>query len=120
MLNTRAGDVVDAYRAVLDLDAGNNAMPLRRRLLDVAGSKGADASGAKPDGKFDEKDIEAFTNAFRDAEAGALLDSAPDRSRFDLNGDGYTGGQGKASFDLDAQGRPGSGGGLRGWRYFGP
>jgi len=106
LLHTRAGDRLDAYRAVLELDADNNQRPLRRRLLDVAGGEEADASGAKPDGKFDEQDLEAFVNAFSDAEALREPGDPPDRSRFDLNGDGYTGGPGTARFDLD--GPPGA------------
>jgi len=101
LLNTRAGDVLDAYRAVLELDAGDNALPLRRRLLDVAGGDETDGSGAKPDGKFDEKDLEAFVKAFRHAEAHRKPDDPPDRSRFELNGDGFTGGSTTAPFDLD-------------------
>jgi Tol biopolymer transport system component len=101
LIHTRAGDVLDAYRAVLELDAGGYEQPLRRRLLDVAGGEEADASGARPNGQFDEQDLEAFVNAFRDAEALREPDDPPDRSRFDLNGDGFTGGSSTATFDLD-------------------
>lgn len=100
LLNTRDGDVLDAYRAVLELDAGDTQQPLRRRLVDVAGGEEPDASGAQPDGKFDEKDLEALVNAFRNAEASAVP-GQPDRSRFDLNGNGFTGGSTTAPFDLD-------------------
>ncbi len=103
LLNTRAGDLLDAYRAVLELDAGDDQRPLRRRLLDVAGGEETDASGAQPDGKFDEKDIAAFLSAFKDAEALWEPGDPRDHSRFDLNGDGYTGGPGRVSFDLDAE-----------------
>lgn len=102
LMRTRNGDLPDAYRAVLELDAGNPQLRLRLRLLDVAGGEEEDASGALPDGVFDEQDVEAFLKAFRDAEAVRGAGALPDRSRFDLNGDGYTAGHTTARFDVDA------------------
>lgn len=104
LMRTRDGKRLDAYAAVLELDAGNGELPWRLRLLDVAGGEEEDATGVLPDGKFDEKDLEAFLNAFRDAEAVRGPQDPPDRSRYDLNGDGYTGGHSTARFDVDAAG----------------
>lgn len=102
LLDTRAGDLADAYHAVLHLDAGDPQLPMRRRLLDVAGGTEEDASGAMPDGKFDEQDVEAFLLAFQTAETLREPGDPPDHSRFDLNGNGFTGGFGRARFDVDA------------------
>ena len=50
-----------------------------------------------PDGHFDEHDLERFVSEL-DTRAGTLFDY----SRYDLNGDGRTGGTTKDRFDLDA------------------
>ena len=52
---------------------------------------------AVPDGHFDEHDLERFVSEL-DTRAGTLFDY----SRYDLNGDGRTGGTTKDRFDLDA------------------
>ena len=83
--------LIDAYAAVLALDRGYNDSTIRRALLDVADSSGNPGS----DWHFTEKDIEAFLDRF-DAANGAK-----DYSRYDLNGDGKTGGDSKAKFNLD-------------------
>ncbi|TVQ69215.1 MAG: T9SS C-terminal target domain-containing protein [Balneolaceae bacterium] len=77
--------VADAYAAVL-LAGGSDA---RRALLDVNGN-----------GTFDHDDIEEFLEIYLDTlKAGTL-----DYSRFDLNGDGITGGEGTDRFDLTMDG----------------
>lgn len=78
--------VVDAYGALIS--AGPAALAA---VLD------ADDSGqAQGTTRFDENDLGAFAEAFDDA-AGAV-----DHGRFDLNGDGRTGGGERDRVDLDA------------------
>jgi Subtilase family len=74
------GLVVDAYAAALtaDREIKFGRAPVRETILDV-----------NEDNKFDDKDIQLFLKAFAEAEADVLV---ADYSRFDLNGDGYTGG----------------------------
>ena len=97
-----ANGVVDGYRAVLQLDAGLAVgdLPLRARLLDVAGG----------DDQFDLADIEVFLEKF--AFYKDLWDAAPvperDYSRYDLNGNGATGDIINAPFDLDGDGAIGT------------
>ena len=84
---------IDAYAAVLSADQGLAAPLVRRTLLDVV-----DAAGrATPDGTFDEHDLQRFLDEI-DTRAGANFDY----SRYDLNGDGRTGGDTLSRFDLDA------------------
>ena len=86
--------LIDAYGAVLALDRkygdSYRDAKIRRVLLDVADSSGSPGR----DGFFNEKDIAAFLSAFDTA-------SGVDYSRYDLNGDGRTGGTTKAMFNLD-------------------
>jgi hypothetical protein len=83
--------IVDAYAAVLGTDRSLMDAPARRAILDVV-----DAAGALgTNGHFDERDLERFLSELDNA-AGAR-----DWSRFDLNGDGRTGGMTTARFDLD-------------------
>lgn len=91
---------VDAYASVLSLDPAGDPNPatwkVRRTLLDV-----------DEDGKFAEADIAAFVARFFTPPALEewVLPASRDHSRFDLNGDGFTGGPRMAvSFDLDRQG----------------
>jgi subtilisin family serine protease len=88
--------IVDAYAAVLSLDQPvaltATSARMRLALLDIDG-----------DGDFDLADLQAFHDAYIDS--GLVLDpSTPDYSRFDLNGDGYTGGSKTARMDLDPNG----------------
>lgn len=86
--------IIDAYAAVLALDAPaafttNNPSlaPIRRAILDVANN----------DGRFTEADLTVWVDKLiTNVSTPALLDY----SRYDLNGDGYTGGP-MAPFDLD-------------------
>lgn len=86
--------VVDAYAIILTADQSESkaGAPARFAILDVAGG-----AGGKGDGIFNEADLQAFRNALTANGAGAT----PDNSRFDLNGDGYTGGTGKRFFNLN-------------------
>jgi uncharacterized protein (TIGR02145 family) len=77
--------VVDAYAAVLAAGGAD----ARRALLDVKGN-----------GVFDHNDIEEFLGVYLDTlKAGKL-----DYSRYDLNGDGFTGGGSTDRFDLTMDG----------------
>ena len=89
--------LIDAYASVLALDSTGSINPsnakIRNALLDVTGPDGI------PDTKFDLLDLDVLlpkVNVLSESGAGVL-----DYSRFDLNGDGFTGGQGGARFDLD-------------------
>lgn len=88
--------VIDAYAAVLALDRPVDEFsplelaPVRLALFDVEGG----------DGAFTEQDLITY-----EAQLGepAFLVSA-DYSRYDLNGDAYTGGSATERFDLDIDG----------------
>lgn len=77
---------VDTYAAVLALDNTLSAASIRHNLLNVVGS----------DLVFNDADLTAYWTAFNEA------DGAEDYSRYDLNGDGFTGGNTMAPFNLDA------------------
>jgi hypothetical protein len=87
--------ILDAYAAVLALDHSMDDPRVRLALLDVADGSGAPGAN----GRFDEHDLRLFLDGF-DAHGGHR-GSEPDHSRFDLNGDGYTGAVGFERFDLD-------------------
>jgi len=74
--------LVDAYIAVLSLDNFYFDHRVRDAILDVSGADGQPGR----DGVFDEKDLELYVQAFTTA------NGAEDHSRYDLNGDGHTGG----------------------------
>jgi hypothetical protein len=96
---------IDAYAAVLGLDKSAALAPggdrtlakVRLALLDVSNS----ASQPGSDGVFDGHDIEVFLTSLPTVAQGTL-----DYSRYDLNGDGYTGGSTTARFDLDINDPP--------------
>ncbi len=75
--------LVDAYATVLALDRPGS-MRVRAAILDVSG-----------DGRFDDADVAQYLDAF------VTRDGAKDYSRFDLNGDGQTGGSNFTRLDLD-------------------
>ena len=80
---------LDEYAAVLAADRAGST-PVRETIMDVANTSGA--LGA--DGVFDEGDLSALRNQL-------TVNPVPlDYGRFDLNGDGYTGG-GTTRMDLD-------------------
>lgn len=93
-----ATNVIDAYATVLSLDAvalptAVNA-PIRNAILDV-----------NNDGIFTLSDIGQFLDHFRDPVTQVPVSPTDkDWSRFDLNGDGFTGGSTTTSFDLDRVG----------------
>ena len=91
---------MDAYAAVLQLDdvpgspAAAAAGSIRRGLLD-----------ANADGVFDALDLQKFAAAFGLANPDTpTIPASRDYSRFDLNGDGFTGGILISAFDLDVNG----------------
>jgi hypothetical protein len=94
--NSKTTDIIDAYAAVLALDQPILPTPttakVRAAILDVNG-----------DGVFDEKDVQLYLDNYF---VGGLPVSPglPDSSRFDLNGDGFTGGSTVDRFDLDRVG----------------
>jgi hypothetical protein len=97
--------IIDAYAAVLRLDdipgCCVNKLPgiIRAGLLDV------DA-----DGEFTSLDLQKFATAYGLTNPDTpTIPSTRDYSRFDLNGDGFTGGIITTAFDLDVNGLDGSG-----------
>jgi hypothetical protein len=93
--------VVDAYAAVLAVNSSGSITrqiadlkqaPARLAILDIAAA--ADTLGE--DGRFDEKDLKLWASFVGSDAPGNL-----DYSRFDLNGDGRTGGDSTAKFNLD-------------------
>lgn len=94
---------IDAYAAVLSIDEATDptpaSAPVRDSLMD-----------AHENGTFDQNDVSRFmSNYFHDV---AGVPTAPfhkvpatrDYSRYDLNGDGFTGGFRTDRFDLDREG----------------
>lgn len=86
---TQPAPALDAYAAVLTAD-GAATQPARAAVLDVD-----DTGQAAGTTRFDEDDLTAFDDALT-AGAGAV-----DYGRFDLNGDGRTGGSSTDRVDLD-------------------
>jgi hypothetical protein len=92
--STGAVSFIDAYAAVLALDRPGRPARVRRALVD-----------ANADGVFDHLDLRLFADAYRlDDPNAPTIPSTRDYSRFDLNGDDYTGGILIAPFDLDVRG----------------
>ncbi len=90
---TKSAPVLDAYSAVLSVDSvlSPTLAPVRAELMDVADDAGVPGRNDQ----FDEEDIQLLLGMF-DLQNGTL-----DYSRYDLNGDGYTGGTETEQFDLD-------------------
>ena len=89
--------VIDAYATVLSLDAPVEPTPTSAPVRLAILNANDDIHG------FDEADLALFHQAFRPG--GAPIEPAiRDDSRFDLNGDGFTGGTRTARFDLDPTG----------------
>lgn len=92
--------LTDHYTMTLATDEGTNDAPVRRAILDVAGSGGDPGTN----GRFDEGDIALYLQMFESYDIAREMDFRQDHSRFDLNGDGYTDDGSLAtgaSFDLD-------------------
>ena len=89
---TSVSNVIDAYGAVLALDARNHNQLIRKALLDVNG-----------DGVFDAQDLQQYAQAYGLGNSSTpAVPTDRDYSRYDLNGDGLTGGIATERFDLDA------------------
>jgi len=96
--NSFTTGIIDAYATVLSLDATAistpDDAPVRHAILDW-----------NEDGGFDEADVSEFLSHYEDPITHQPVEPLdPDYSRFDLNGDGYTGGSRKERFDLDRTG----------------
>ena len=91
--------VVDAYAAVLALDAASlptpATAPVRHAIINVDDT-----------GIFDEDDLFEWVNILIDPNTGSIQEpSDPEYQRYDLNGDGFTGGASRRRpFDLDRAG----------------
>ena len=102
-----ADGLINAYATVLSLDETVALTPssakIRLALLDVAGQ--IDAGGnVIGDGKFDLADLQAYRAFYLDASGAPIEPTTPTYSRFDLNGDGFTGGSRTTRMDLDPRG----------------
>lgn len=90
--------VIDAYAATLATDPADQLIPeaaaARMLLLDVTGG----IQGGDPDGNFDIFDLRKWVEVLTRPE---FPDGEFNYGRFDINGDGTTGGTGTARFDLD-------------------
>lgn len=85
---------IDAYATILSADEGfTGKHPARLAILDVSGHPPL----AEGDGVFDELDTQKFLDAIFADTAGQAIDY----SRYDLNGDGFTGGSGTEKINLD-------------------
>src|SRR5262249_20350896 len=86
--------VVDAYAATLATDARTHGTKVRKAILDING-----------DGQFDGADLQDFVDGLHVGDPNApTIPSSRDYGRYDLNGDGFTGGILIDAFDLDANG----------------
>jgi hypothetical protein len=91
--NALVSAVADAYAATLALDSPASRS-IRLALLDVNG-----------DGNFDHLDLQKWHDALHLGDPGfGGIPASRDYSRFDLNGDGTTGGIPIGAFDLDLTG----------------
>jgi cysteine-rich repeat protein len=94
-----AAPIIDAYAAALALDAAAlpapATAPIRLALLDV-----------DRDGDFDEEDVFEWSVLLVDGVTDTVQEpSVPEYQRYDLNGDGWTGGaMRRTPFDLDRVG----------------
>lgn len=112
MERAASGRFLDAYASVLAVDSAVGLVDglARLALLDVTGY----SLGSQPNGIFDEYDIEQFLTFFESFEVERELNGVfMDHSRYDLNGNGYTGGDPDETsfptrgwFDLDAAAGP--------------
>ncbi len=85
---------IDAYAAVLALDALHQTDQIRKTLLNV-----------NNDGLFNHLDLQEFAENYQIGIPNPpSIPAARDYSRFDLNSDGFTGGILTERFDLDADG----------------
>lgn len=97
-----AAPALNAYAAVLgmDRDLSVATAPVRMAILDVVNENGTDpAPDEFSDGKFSESDLARFVQEIVDRDG-----LYQDFSRFDLNGDGYTGYLYSEKLDLNADG----------------
>jgi hypothetical protein len=88
---------IDAWGAVLALDAGSAPTPATARMRLAALDVDAD-------GSFNFADLQAFRNAYLDSTGAPREPATPDHGRFDLNGDGFTGGVRTTPMDVDPSG----------------
>jgi hypothetical protein len=98
--NLTPAAAIDAYSALLSLDTTQlpivGDQPTREALLN------SDVNEAKPG--FTEEDLADFLFQYFDAAGAAVSPPSRDYGRWDLNGDGFTGGTTTARFDLDRTG----------------
>jgi hypothetical protein len=104
---TIADGLINAYASVLSLDEAAPVTPstarVRLAILDVAGAidGGGNVIG---DGRFDLADLQAYRASYLDAAGAPIEPTTRTYSRFDLNGDGFTGGSRTTRMDLDPSG----------------
>jgi hypothetical protein len=94
---TIADGLINAYATVLSLDqtvaVSASTAKVRLAILDV-----------NDDDAFDLTDLQRFRDAYLDAAGNPRAPTVRDHGRFDLNGDGFTGGDRTTRMDLDPRG----------------
>jgi hypothetical protein len=99
---TASAPAIDAFQALLSLDTTQPPLPgtdqpVRTALLD--------SNPVPGNHQFDELDLSDFIPRYFDQSSGnPVAPTTRDYSRWDLNGDGFTGGSTVAPFDLDRTG----------------
>jgi len=94
--NSNTPGTTDTYLGMLSVDRSLAEAAVRKGILDVAGN--SDAPGFNE--KFDDHDLKVYVDMF-DTASGTL-----DYSRYDLNGDGETGGGSTTPMDLTVDSPP--------------
>ena len=99
--STKIGKVIQPFSSLLNLDEGVNlaSSPARLALLDIVNNNEEN----EPDGQFNERDLLAWVDIFSSTDT-QHPDGIQNFSRYDLNGDGWQGGNREQPFDLNADG----------------
>lgn len=92
--DTSSTPVIDAYATILSADVSLVDAPARTAILDVVGVDGV----SEPDGDFTYADFKKYIDEFTSSVSSPEF---AEYSRFDLNGDGYTGGSKLSYFNLN-------------------
>lgn len=95
--------IINSYDAVLSMDESikdKDEAPVRYAVLDVVSMNWVTGQNESPDGSFTNADLRKWIDQFKSS-TGLL-----EYSRFDINGDGFTGDSGiSGTFDLNANGQ---------------
>jgi hypothetical protein len=92
---------IDAYQALLSLDTTQLPLPGTDQVVRTALLDSSQVPGKH---EFREDDLADFIFHYFDISGNRVMPTSRDYSRWDLNGDGFTGGPKTAPFDLDRTG----------------